>query len=130
MKKFLIACIMVLALLVPNAGVMNAAVANERTPNCVTKTEWKNLDPHDYVHAMAEHFGTNGVLVKKRSHDGRLVRQYPVCGYESMDPHNPIDCKSGSVLLVWDIHHQFVIFDYYQTSHDNYTCPKGDHYTG
>jgi hypothetical protein len=128
MKGLLITCVMVLALLVPNIGMMQSAVANSRTPDCVTKTEWKNLDTNDYIGAVAKHFGTNGVLVPERTHEGRVTRKYPVCGYASMDPKNPIDCKSGYALIVWDTHHRYVLFGLYEVNHDNYTCPEGDHY--
>jgi hypothetical protein len=107
----MIGCLIALALVF----IAAPAQAANSSPGCVRKPEWRTLSLNSYQRKTAEHFGTNGTIDPKRTHDGRITRKYPLCAYGSMDYTHPVDCKAGYALVVFDIHHRYIVFTNYST---------------
>lgn len=112
------------------AGPTFGAHADTDTPGCATRLEWKHLPDDATPDEAAQRFGTNGTRVAKRSHDGRVVRVYPVCGFTSSESGVHVDCEAAWVTVVFDVRRDLVLYDALDVERDNYSCPAGDHYTG
>jgi hypothetical protein len=94
---------------------------------CVEQTEWKTYSLKLSQPEVRELFGTMGVRDEKRSNDGRVVRVYPLCGYDylTIDEANAAEPEAethqaGSVTVVFDINHHSGIFAIKRTYHNNF----------